>query len=162
VSTTLDCLNLTEKYFSSSVNNEGYKVLNPKIAVLWGDGIDYKQMRNILFAMKNNKWAASNIVFGMGGGIHTSVNRDTQRNAFKSSAQFRNGKWHDIYKKPLDITKASKKGRFSLIKEYNRFKTIAIDDLGDKKDYLETVFKNCELLRVMDFEEVKKLANVEK
>jgi nicotinamide phosphoribosyltransferase len=160
INTTLDCLNLAEKYFSSSVNNEGYKVLNPKIAILWGDGIDYKQMRNILFTMKNNKWAASNLVFGMGGGLHTSVNRDTQRNAFKSSAQFRNGKWHDIYKNPLDVTKTSKKGRFSLIKENDRFKTISINDLGDKKDYLETVFKNGKIVRLMDFEEIKELASL--
>ena len=160
VTTTLDCLNLVDSYFPSSLNEKGYKVLPPEIGVLWGDGIDYKQMRNILFAMKNNKWAASNIVFGMGGGIHSSVNRDTQRNAFKSSAQYRNNQWFDIYKKPLDITKTSKKGRFSLIKENNTFVTIPIDELGDEKDYLETVFKDGELKRFVEFEEVRELARL--
>lgn len=160
ITTTLDCLNLTNSYFPSSINEKGYKELPPEIGILWGDGIDYKQMRNILFAMKNNKWAASNIVFGMGGGLHTSVNRDTQRNAFKSSSQYRKGKWHDIYKKPLDVTKTSKKGRFSLIKENDNFVTIALADLGDKKDHLETVFKNGEIKRFMDFEEVKALAKL--
>ncbi len=48
--------------------------------------------------MKSNGWAAQNIIFGMGGGLHSSVNRDTQRNAFKCSAQLRNGTWYDIFK----------------------------------------------------------------
>ncbi|MCL2116498.1 MAG: nicotinate phosphoribosyltransferase [Methanobrevibacter sp.] len=160
VTTTLDCLNLIDSYFSSSFNEKGYKELPPEIGVLWGDGIDYKQMRDILFAMKNNKWAASNIVFGMGGGIHSSVNRDTQRKAFKSSAQYRSGKWYDIYKKPLDVTKTSKKGKFSLIKENGSFLTIPLNKLGDKKDYLETVFKNGEIKRFMDFEEIRGLAKL--
>jgi nicotinamide phosphoribosyltransferase len=96
----------------------------------------------------------------MGGGIHTLVNRDTQRNAFKSSAQYRNNKWEDIYKRPLDMTKISKRGRFSLIKEENTFVTISIDKLGDKKDYLETVFKNGEIKRLIGFEEVRELAKL--
>ena len=162
VTTTLDCLNLVNSYFPSTLNEKGYKELPPEIGILWGDGIDYKQMRNILFAMKNNKWSASNIVFGMGGGLHSSVNRDTQRNAFKSSAQYRNGKWFDIYKRPLDVTKTSKKGRFSLIKEEGTFVTIAIDELEGRKDYLETVFKNGKIKRFMEFEEVKELAKLKK
>jgi len=158
ITTTLDCLNIMNSYFPSKKNKKGFKEFPPEIGILWGDGIDYKQMRNILFAMKNNNWAASNIVFGMGGGIHSSVNRDTQRMAFKSSSQYRRGKWHDIFKKPLDTTKTSKKGRFSLINKNGSFITIPFDELGERKDYLETVFKNGEIKRFIEFEEVREFA----
>ena len=94
--------------------------------------------------MKSNGWAAENIIFGMGGGLHSSVNRDTQRNAFKCSAQLRDGQWFDIFKNPLDSSKKSKTGRFKLIEDDGSFKTISIDDEGD--DILRTVFKDGKLL----------------
>ena len=123
---------------------------------MWGDGLNYQKIRDILFAMKSNGWAAQNIIFGMGGGLHTAVNRDTQRNAFKCSAQLRDNVWHDIFKNPLDSSKKSKTGRFKLINENGSFKTVPID--GDGEDYLRTVFRNGELLADDDFGEIKKRA----
>lgn len=81
VATTIDCLNILEKGFGSYLTDKGYKVFDSNIGLLWGDGLNYHKIRDILFAMKSNGWAAENIIFGMGGGLHTSVNRDTQRNA---------------------------------------------------------------------------------
>ena len=106
--------------------------------------------------MKSNGWAAQNIIFGMGGGLHSSLTRDTQRNAFKCSAQLRDGVWHDIFKNPLDSSKKSKTGRFKLINENNSFKTVSID--SDGEDYLQTVFKNGDLLIEDTFGEIKSRA----
>ena len=144
VSTTIDCLNILEKGFGSYNTEKGYKVFDANIGLLWGDGLNYHKIRDILFAMKSNGWAAENIIFGMGGGLHSSVNRDTQRNAFKCSAQLRDGQWFDIFKNPLDSSKKSKTGRFKLIEDDGSFKTISIDDEGD--DILRTVFKDGKLL----------------
>ena len=156
VSTTIDCLNLLSDGFGSHLTDEGYKVFDLNIGLLWGDGLNYQKIRDILFAMKSNGWAAQNIIFGMGGGLHTAVNRDTQRNAFKCSAQFRDGKWHDIFKNPLDSSKKSKTGRFKLIKDNNSFKTVPIDADGD--DYLKTVFRDGELLIDEKFSDIKSRA----
>ena len=106
--------------------------------------------------MKSNGWAAQNIIFGMGGGLHTAVNRDTQRNAFKCSAQLRDGEWHDIFKNPLDSSKKSKTGRFKLVKDKNSFKTISIT--SDGEDILQTVFRNGELLVDDKFSAIKNRA----
>ena len=144
VSTTIDCLNILESGFGSYDTENGYKVFDANIGLLWGDGLNYHKIRDILFAMKSNGWAAENIIFGMGGGLHSSVNRDTQRNAFKCSAQLRDGQWFDIFKNPLDSSKKSKTGRFKLIEDDGSFKTTSIDDDGE--DILRAVFKNGELL----------------
>lgn len=155
ISTTLDCLSIMEEGFGCHRNSKGYKLFNANIGLLWGDGLDYHKIRDILFAIKSNGWAAENIIFGMGGGLHTSVNRDTQRNAFKCSAQLRNNQWIDIFKKPLDSSKKSKKGRFKLLKDDNfNFTTVPIDTPGE--DQLRTVFKNGELLIDDSFEDIKK------
>jgi nicotinamide phosphoribosyltransferase len=156
VSTTIDCLNLLSEGFGSHLTDKGYKVFDLNIGLLWGDGLNYHKIRDILFAMKSNGWAAENIIFGMGGGLHTAVNRDTQRNAFKCSAQLRDGEWHDIFKNPLDSSKKSKTGRFKLIHDDNSFKTVPIDSEGE--DFLQTVFKNGELLVDYKFADVKKRA----
>jgi nicotinamide phosphoribosyltransferase len=118
--------------------------------------LNYQKIRDILFAMKSNGWAAQNIIFGMGGGLHSSVTRDTQRNAFKCSAQLRDGQWHDIFKNPLDSSKKSKTGRFKLIKENKSFKTVSIDDKGE--DYLQTVFKDGKLIVDDTFGDIKSRA----
>ncbi|MBQ9161180.1 MAG: nicotinate phosphoribosyltransferase [Methanobrevibacter sp.] len=153
VSTTIDCLNLLSDGFGSHLTSEGYKVFDLNIGLLWGDGLNYQKIRDILFAMKSNGWAAENIIFGMGGGLHTAVTRDTQRNAFKCSAQLRDGQWHDIFKNPLDSSKKSKTGRFKLINDNKSFKTVSIDSEGE--DYLQTVFRNGELLVNDKFGDIK-------
>ena len=152
VSTTLDCLNLLSEGFGSHLTDKGYKVFDLNIGLLWGDGLNYQKIRDILFAMKSNGWAAQNIIFGMGGGLHSNVTRDTQRNAFKCSAQLRDGEWHDIFKNPLDSSKKSKTGRFKLIRDGNSFKTVPIT--VDGEDVLQTVFKDGELLINDEFKNI--------
>ena len=155
ISTTIDCLEIIEKGFGTHKTDKGYKIFNENIGLLWGDGLDYQKNRDILFGIKAQGWAAENLIFGMGGGLHTAVNRDTQRNAFKCSAQLREGKWIDIFKKPLDTSKKSKKGRLKLLVNDNfEYKTVPIESEGE--DQLRTVFKNGELLIDDSFEDIKK------
>jgi nicotinamide phosphoribosyltransferase len=155
----LDVLQLLDGVFGSSKNSKHYRCLNPKVGSLWGDGIDYQGIRSILFTMRNNQWSADNIVFGMGGGLLQKINRDTQRFAFKSCWQKRNGVGYDIFKKPLEISKVSKKGRLKLIRiEDGEWQTIGECEQPEKEDQLVTVFENGELVREWSFADVRKNA----
>jgi nicotinamide phosphoribosyltransferase len=145
--------------FGGTINNNGYKVLNPKVGLIWGDGIDYVGIEKILIAVIKAGFCVSNLVFGMGGGLLQKINRDTQRFAFKCSARMDiNGNWVDVYKEPYDKSKASKRGRLKLIKVEGEFKTVRIEEPGE--DLLETVFLNGELIKEYTFDEVR--ANSEK
>jgi len=98
------------------MNSKGYKVLPPKIGIIYGDGLDVEMIKIVLKVCDENKWAASNLVFGMGGGLLQKINRDTQKNAFKCSAnQTLDGKWHDVFKDPIDGSKKSKAGMYIYI-----------------------------------------------
>ena len=55
--------------FGYEVNKKGYKVLNPKVRVIQGDGIDYEMLDKVLVAMKIAGWSADNVAFGSGGGL---------------------------------------------------------------------------------------------
>jgi len=159
VSTVLRILDILWERIGGSCNQKGFKQLNPKIKVLWGDGLDYDKIYDILLAMKNAGWAASNIAtFGMGGGLLQKVNRDTQRFAFKSSAQLRNGKWHDIWKDPVDKSKVSKRGKLMLIRRGELYETVQED--SSKQDQLITVFEHGHIFNTVTLDQVRANAAV--
>lgn len=142
--------------FGGHINTKGYKVLDPHIGVLWGDGIDHEGIASILLAMQNAGFSAENIVFGMGGGLLQKLNRDTMRFAFKCSAQHRNGTWVPVAKEPLDATKASKKGRLCLVQnEDGMFSTVVENKVYQNYDLLQTVFEHGELVNQTTFDEVR-------
>lgn len=141
-------------WFGGTINSKGYRVLDPHVGLLWGDGIDPVGIEKILDALIAAGYSAENAVFGMGGGLLQKVNRDTERFAFKSSAQWRNGVWVPVSKNPLDASKASKAGRLKLTaRQPHGYATVNADDPGD--DVLRTVFRDGELLIEDDLETIR-------
>jgi nicotinamide phosphoribosyltransferase len=138
-------------------NSKGFQVLNDKVRVLWGDGIDLHGINLILGATTVAGFSAENLVFGMGGGLLQKVNRDTQRFAFKSSAQKRGGKWFDVWKDPIDSTKASKRGRLKLVKVGDEYLTMKVEDPAPT-GLLKVVFEDGELKNQITFDQVRKNA----
>lgn len=147
-------------------NEKGMKVIDPHIRLLWGDGIDQRGIQSVLYELINHGFSAENIAtFGMGGGLLQKVNRDTQRFAFKSSAQMRGGEWHDVRKEPLDTTKTSKAGRLELWRNPDGcLTTIPLDAVGDLplegEPVLRTVFEDGRIPQLTTFEEVRKRAEL--
>lgn len=155
--------NQLERDYGVTINEKGYKELHPAVGVIWGDGIDTDGVEKILDALKDNGYATTGMVFGMGGALLQRLNRDTARHAFKCSAQKQNGKWVDIQKNPLDHTKKSKAGRLALVKEDLNgtpfVKTIREDELKDgQENLLKTVFENGEITRKHTFAEIRERA----
>lgn len=160
--TTLKLITILGDLFGYSYNRKSYKVLNPKVRIIWGDGIDKRGIENVLGILMINGWSAENMVFGMGGGLLQKINRDTQRFAFKSCAQCRNGVWVDVYKDPIDSSKASKRGILKLIKDANgKYDTVRAQDLNDNEgNLLVPVFENGELLVDWTFDQIRENAKL--
>lgn len=145
--------------FGGTTTSAGFRVLNDQVRVLWGDGIDSNGIRTIANHLHQNGWAVENCVFGMGGGLLQKMNRDTQRFAFKSSAQYRDGVWHDVQKDPLDSSKSSKAGRLKLIHPVGEpYRTVREEEPGE--DLLELVFLNGDLVRNQTFAEIRQNAAI--
>jgi nicotinamide phosphoribosyltransferase len=150
----VDLLERLARDFGTTTNSKGFKVLDPHVGLLWGDGIDPRGIESIVNTMVMKGWSAENIVFGMGGGLLQKVNRDTQRFAFKSSAQERGGKWHDVYKEPLDATKKSKRGLLKLVKrDPHGWATVRLEDAGE--NLLEQVFYDGEIKRFQPLHDIR-------
>lgn len=146
--------------FGGTVNAKGFRVLDPHIGVIWGDGIDPVGIQNIISGAMLAGFSAENLVFGMGGGLLQKVNRDTMRFAFKSSAQARNGIWHDVMKWTIDPSKRSKPGRLVLVKGQGGWATKPEHALNFQyeADQLQTVFDCGRLTRRTTLDEVRERA----
>ncbi len=142
------------KRFGNMVNDKGYKVLNPHVRVIQGDGIDKESLPHILSLVEQTGWSADNLAFGSGGGLLQKMNRDTQRFAFKCSAIKRAGEWHDVYKDPItDSGKVSKRGRLALYLENGVYNTVT--GALNYQDELKTVFLNGDLVRSYTIDDVR-------
>lgn len=143
--------------FGGTTLATGHRLLDTHIRALWGDGIDRKGIDAICAAAAGSAFSAENMVFGMGGGLLQKVNRDTQRNAFKCSAQSVDGVWHDVKKEPLDTSKASKAGRLKLVAgQGGGFQTVRLEEPG--LSLLDVVFRNGEVTRRQTLTDIRAIA----
>lgn len=111
----LGVIRLLDKYFGHTLNSKGYKVLNPKVGCIYGDGIFYDRAVSILENLKTLGYASSNIVFGSGGLLLQQNSRDTLKMAIKATYCEVNNESRPIWKNPYtDSGKTSKKGLLQL------------------------------------------------
>lgn len=148
--------------YGYTTNGKGYKVLNPSVRIIQGDGVNLEKVREILETMKENGFAAENVTFGCGGYLLQDLTRDTQRFAMKGSYVEIDGEIRDVRKTTeTDPTKASKAGRVILVKREGVKEPVTIREeerLSSDIELLETVFLNGELVRDMTFQEVRENA----
>lgn len=157
VETVLKTLTILEQFFDVTINSKGYKCLPPKVGIIWGDGVGYDAIQDILEAMTQRGWSVCNIVFGMGGGLLQRHDRDTQRFAFKASAICINGEWYDVFKDPKNGQKRSKKGRLALYRLGAEYSTRLVGEPGNQ---LKTIFKNGQVVKTYSLKEVRENAAI--
>lgn len=143
--------------FGGTVNSKGYKVLNPKIGVIQGDGMNSTSIADLVTALVMHGFSIDNIAFGMGGGLLQGHMRDDMRFAMKANAiDFGNG-WQDVQKKPAtDPLKASKAGRQAVIRDDSgELISIREDELKpDQENLLQVVYSAGDVLRDESWEDV--------
>ncbi len=144
--------------FGAATNAKGYAVLHPAVRIIQGDGMDLEHIEAVLAALKEAKFSADNVAFGMGGGLLQKVDRDTMKWAMKASAVKINGFWHDVYKDPAtDSGKISKKGRQSLVRDERGWRTEPLTSADE--NLMIPVYRNGKLLRQMNFESIRARAD---
>ncbi len=144
--------------FGGSVNAKGFRVLDPHVRVIQGDGMNISSIARLVARMGDEGFAIDNIAFGMGGGLLQQVNRDTLRFAMKANAMRDDrGIWRDVSKSPAtDPTKGSKAGRQAVVSESGRLVARRLDSLGaGEADLLVPVWRDGVLLVRHNFEEVR-------
>ena len=151
--------------FGGTTNDKGFKVLDPHVRVIQGDGVNYESISDICNMMIEEGFSIENIAFGMGGALLQKVDRDTQKFAFKCSSITINGEEAEVRKNPIEINekgervqsfKKSKAGRLKLVN--GQTVEHSHDEEGDE---LVEVFLNGKVMKEWTFEEVRERAQVE-
>jgi nicotinamide phosphoribosyltransferase len=121
--------------FGGTINEQGYKVLDPHIGAIYGDSITLERQLEIYKRLESKGFASTNIVLGVGSFTYQMNTRDTLGFAAKGSwfevkepiqytedgLDYGGGKkGYDIYKDPItdDGTKKSLKGLICVTKNH--------------------------------------------
>jgi nicotinamide phosphoribosyltransferase len=161
--------------FGGTTNEKGFKVLDPHIRVIQGDGVNYESIKDILDMMVEEGFSVENIAFGMGGALLQKVDRDTQKFAFKCSHIIINGESVDVRKNPIEINEKGERVQSFKKSKAGYLKLMSQDEQNDifekmfftnehskdeQNDMLVTVFENGVLLKDWTFEEIRERAQI--
>jgi nicotinamide phosphoribosyltransferase len=151
------CLRLLDEEFGSTINSQGYKVLNDKVGLIYGDGMYLSKYERILEKMKQMGYASCNLVIGVGG-ILRFCTRDTLGFAIKATNVIVNGESKAIYKDPVtDSGKKSHRGLLTLEMKDGCYVTRdEVTEAEESEGLLKTVFLNGKILVDQDLETIRK------
>ena len=154
-----DVMQILAKAFGTTTNSRGYRVLDPHVRVIQGDGISYDMIDEILHTLKVEGFSADNITFGMGGELLQKVNRDDQKFAAKASWAVVDGVEREVFKRPsTDPTKNSKAGQLAVILTESGYKTIPLASLGENTNQLVTAYLDGKVVNPQSFADIRKRA----
>ncbi len=156
--------------FGGTINEKGYKVLDPHIGALYGDSITHERCIEICEKLEQKGFATENMTFGIGSYAYQYNTRDTLGFALKATHSIIDGEEIQIYKNPKTDKGKLKKSQKGLCLVYEeKGKIYFTDNLYQrdydilsktKKDLLETVFYNGKLTKEFSLNEIRE--NIEK
>lgn len=152
--------------FGGTVNEQGYKVLDEHIGLIYGDAMNYKRIDEINSRLAAKGFASTNWVAGIGSFRYQYQTRDTFGFAMKSTWAEINGEGKSIFKDPKTDSglKRSLKGRIAVVSKPFSSGLRALDDttpeardwfIGGRDDLLQTVWKDGEFVKYWSFDEVR-------
>lgn len=143
--------------YGGTINEQGYKVLDSHVGVIYGDGITLDRAEQIAERLKA-KGFANQVVLGIGSYSLGYSTRDNQGGAVKSTYVKVNNEGREIFKDPItdDGLKKSAKGLLQVYKEDGIFK---LKDQCTKEEELQgefkTIFKDGQFVKTITFEQIR-------
>ncbi|MHB1087223.1 MAG: nicotinate phosphoribosyltransferase [Acidimicrobiales bacterium] len=146
--------------FHGTINEQGYKVLDPHIGVIYGDAISLSSATRILTRLKDKGFASTNIVFGVGSFSYQHTNRDTFGHAFKSTSVTVRGVEKAIFKDPVtdaNHMKRSLRGRVAVVDTESGLEVV--DGLMSHEelegDLLQVVFRDGAVANIQTLAQIR-------
>jgi nicotinamide phosphoribosyltransferase len=150
--------------FGGTVNAAGFRVLDPRVRVIQGDGMGLDTIGPLYQTILDRGFSAANLTVGSGGSLLQKVNRDTCQFALKASEVTVDGRTYGVAKTPVtDANKRSKEGRLKLVRTPDGgWETLSSIDHPDRfaaaEDALVTVFEDGDVTRRWTLSEIRERA----
>lgn len=152
--------------FGGTVNEQGYKVLDEHVGLIYGDSMHFDRVNDINARLAAKGFASTNWVAGLGSYGYQYQTRDTFGFAMKATNVTIEGEERAIFKDPKTDNglKKSLKGRIAVAKNPHNGELVALDDsdvanradvINNGHDLLETVWKDGEFVKYLGFDEVR-------
>lgn len=145
--------------FGGTTNENGYKVLDPHIGVIYGDSITLDRQKEIYRRLEEKGFAATNLVLGIGSYTYQYRTRDSLGFAMKATWCQVNGEPREIFKSPKTDSgmKKSLKGLIRVDKNENGvyYATDCVSKEQEQGGCLETVFEDGKLLKETSIQEIR-------
>jgi nicotinamide phosphoribosyltransferase len=149
--------------FGGEVNEKGYKVLNPKVGLLYGEAIDIELQDKIYTSMEKAGWCVSNVLFGVGSwGFLDRSSRDNYSQALKGTHSVVNGQDISMQKNPKTAANSKKSAKGLLRVELEDGEYVLYDQQTpeqEKLGELQTVFKDGKLIKETSLAEIRERIN---
>ncbi|KXZ67471.1 putative nicotinate phosphoribosyltransferase [Acinetobacter venetianus] len=144
--------------FGGTETTQGYKVLNERVGLIYGDSITLERAQNILKGLEAKGFASNNLVFGIGSYTYNYLTRDTFGFAVKATWGQVNGVGRELFKDPVTDSgvKKSAKGLLRVEQTENGFELFDQQSFKQEKmGALQTVFENGQLLRECSLDQIR-------
>lgn len=145
--------------FGGTINEKGYKVLDPHIGVIYGDSITLDRQKEIYRRLEEKGFAATNLVLGIGSYTYQYRTRDSLGFAMKATWCQINGEPREIFKSPKTDSgmKKSLKGLIRVDKDENGnyYATDCVSKEQEQGGCLETVFEDGKLIKETSLKEIR-------
>jgi nicotinamide phosphoribosyltransferase len=145
--------------FGGTINEQGYKVLDPHIGAIYGDSITTDRQVEIYERLAAKGFAATNIVLGVGSFTYQYNTRDTFGFAAKGAWFEANGVAYDIYKDPIsdDGTKKSLKGFISVHETEDGDHSVGVQCTLDeeKEGILQVIYQDGKFYNKITLSEIR-------
>lgn len=152
-------IELLWEVFGGTVNEQGYKVLDEHIGLLYGDSITPERAKTINARLESKGFASINWVAGIGSFSYQYVTRDTFASAIKATWVQINGEGFGIKKAPKtdNGTKNSAKGRLALNVGYDGNLDLIQEATPEDEEnsLMQPVWENGQFLRFQSFKNVR-------
>lgn len=163
--------------FGGTVNEQGYKVLDPHIGAIYGDSITLDRAEEICRRLESKGFASTNIVLGVGSFTYQFNTRDTFGFAMKATyvevgedqgssditgMPIKISVGREIFKSPItdDGTKKSATGLLRVIWNEESGSPKLLDkqtweEENSKDNLLETIYKDGEFVKITTLTEIR-------
>lgn len=143
--------------FGGDVTDKGYKTLNQRVGLIYGDSITLERAEQIFERLKAKGFSAGNIVFGVGSYVYQYNTRDSYGMAVKATYGVVNGEGRELFKDPItdNGTKKSAKGLLRVEEENGKF--VLYDQQTEEQEMageLRVVFVNGQQENVQTYSQI--------
>ena len=141
--------------FGGTINSKGYKVLNPRVGLIYGDSITPERTYEICKRLEAKGFASSNVVLGIGSYAYNYHTRDTFGMAIKCTAAW-DDKGNLIETQKVVKTDSGKKSAKGLLHVSSDFITTdSVTPEVEATGMLRTIYKDNKKTFETDFEAIR-------